>query len=82
MTKEILLGNEAIIKAALISGVSFVSGYPGCPAAEIGDMFGKIAKANGVHAEWSTNEKVGLEAAIGASFSGLKIFGEYEKFWA
>jgi len=78
--KEILLGNEAIIKAALVSGVSFVSGYPGCPAAEIGDGFGKIAKENGVHAEWSTNEKVGLEAGIGASFSGLKVLVNMKSF--
>ena len=38
--KKVLLGNDAIIKGALASGVSFVSGYPGCPAAEIGDDFG------------------------------------------
>lgn len=80
MKKEILLGNDAIIKAALASGVSFVSGYPGCPSAEIGDNFGKIAKENGVYAEWSTNEKVGLEAAIGASFSGLKSLVNMKSF--
>lgn len=78
--KKILLGNEAIIKAALASGVSFVSGYPGCPSAEIGDEFGKIAKENGVYAEWSTNEKTALEAAIGASFSGLKSLVNMKSF--
>ena len=80
MKKEILLGNEAIVKAALASGVSFVSGYPGCPSAEIGDEFGKIAKENGIYAEWSTNEKVALEAAIGASFSGLKSLVNMKSF--
>ena len=45
--KKVLLGNEAIIKGALAAGVDFVSGYPGCPSAEIGDGFGKIAKENG-----------------------------------
>jgi len=78
--KKILLGNEAIVEAALACGVDFVSGYPGCPAAEIGDIFGKIAKENGVYAEWSTNEKVGLEAAIGASFSGLKSLVNMKSF--
>ena len=73
--KKILLGNEAIVRGALASGVSFVSGYPGCPAAEIGDEFGKIAKENGVYAEWSTNEKVALEAAIGGQFFRIKIIG-------
>lgn len=78
--KKILLGNEAIVRAALSSGVSFVSGYPGCPAAEIGDEFGKIAKENNVYAEWSTNEKVALESAIGASFSGLKSLVNMKSF--
>lgn len=78
--KKILLGNEAIVKAALAAGVDFVSGYPGCPSAEIGDIFGKIAKDNGVYAEWSNNEKTALEAAIGASFSGLKSLVNMKSF--
>ena len=82
MIKEILLGNEAIVKAALGSGVNFVSGYPGCPAAEIGDIFGKIAEKNGVYFEWSTNEKVAVESAIGASFSGLKSLITMKSFGA
>ena len=80
MIKKILLGDEAIIHGALESGVSFVSGYPGCPSAEIGDEFLKIAKDMGVYAEWSTNEKVALEAAIGASFSGLKSLVNMKSF--
>ena len=55
MQKKILLGNEAIVRGALVSGVSYVTGYPGCPSAEIGDEFGKIAKENGVYAEYGTN---------------------------
>jgi indolepyruvate ferredoxin oxidoreductase alpha subunit len=70
--KIILLGNEAIIRGALEEGVNFVSTYPGTPASEIGDIFFKIAKKAGVYFEYSTNEKVALEAGIGASFSGLK----------
>jgi indolepyruvate ferredoxin oxidoreductase alpha subunit len=108
MKKEILLGNDAIIQGALAAGVDFVSGYPGCPSAEIGDDFAKIAKENGVHpvrketldgsenniiekasqselsngvyVEWSTNEKTALEAAIGASFSGLKVLVNMKSF--
>jgi indolepyruvate ferredoxin oxidoreductase alpha subunit len=78
--KKILLGNEAIVRGALEAGVFFVSGYPGCPAAEIGDEFGRIAKENGVYAEWSTNEKVALESSIGASFSGLKSLVNMKSF--
>ncbi len=79
-SKKILLGNEAIVRAALVSGVSYVTGYPGCPSAEIGDEFGKIAKENGVYAEYATNEKVALESAIGASFSGLKSLVNMKSF--
>ena len=78
--KKILLGNEAIIMGALSSGVNFISGYPGCPSAEIGDEFAKIAKQKGVYVEWSTNEKTAVEAAIGASFSGLKSLVNMKSF--
>jgi indolepyruvate ferredoxin oxidoreductase alpha subunit len=78
--KKVLLGNEAVIQGALEAGVDFVSGYPGCPSAEIGDGFGKIAKEYGIYAEWSTNEKTGLEASIGANFSGLKTLVNMKSF--
>jgi len=80
MAKKILLGNEAIVRGALVSGVSYVTGYPGCPSAEIGDEFGKIAKENGVYAEYGTNEKTALESAVGASFSGLKVLVNMKSF--
>lgn len=70
--KIILLGNEAIIRGALESGVNFISTYPGTPASEIGNVFFRIAKDAGVYFEFSTNEKVALEAGTGASFSGLR----------
>jgi indolepyruvate ferredoxin oxidoreductase alpha subunit len=78
--KKILLGNEAIIKGAMKSGVDFISGYPGCPSAEIGQGFLDIAKESGIYAEWSTNEKTALEASIGASFSGLKSLVNMKSF--
>ncbi len=78
--KKILLGNEAVVQGALDAGVDFVSGYPGCPSAEIGDEFGRIARENGVYAEYATNEKVALESAIGASFSGLKTLVNMKSF--
>ncbi len=78
--KIILLGNEAIVRGALEEGVNFVSTYPGTPASEIGNIFYKIAKDVGVYFEFSTNEKVALEAAIGASFSGLKTLVAMKNF--
>jgi len=78
--KKILLGNEAIVQGALEAGVNFVSVYPGTPSSEIGNTFAKIAKDNGVYFEFSTNEKVALEAAIGASFAGQKCLVAMKSF--
>jgi len=78
--KKILLGNEAIVRGALEAGVQFVSTYPGTPASEIGNTFFKIAKKAGVYFEFSTNEKVAMEAGVGASFSGLKTLIAMKNF--
>ena len=78
--KIILLGNEAIVRGALEAGVNFVSTYPGTPASEIGNVFYQIAKKAGVYFEFSTNEKVAMEAAAGASFSGLRSLVAMKNF--
>lgn len=75
-----LLGNEAVVVAALESGVGFVSHYPGSPAAEIGDVFYKIKEDYGVYVEYSTNEIVALEAAAGAAFSGVRSLVSMKHF--
>jgi len=78
--KLILLGNEAIVRGALEAGVQFVSTYPGTPASEIGNTFFKIAPKVGIYFEFSTNEKVALEAGVGASFSGLRTLVAMKNF--
>ncbi len=83
--KEILLGNEAVVRGALEKGVRFVSTYPGTPASEIGNSFYAIQKTEsdvgkGFYFEYSTNEKVAMEAAVGASFSGLKTMVAMKHF--
>jgi len=78
--KIILLGNEAVVRGALEEGVQFVSTYPGTPASEIGNTFFKIYKKAGVQFEFSVNEKVALEAGMGASFSGLKTLIAMKSF--
>ncbi|MEK9153734.1 MAG: thiamine pyrophosphate-dependent enzyme [Patescibacteria group bacterium] len=79
--KTILLGNEAIVQGALAAGAQFVATYPGTPASEIGNEFAKIAKNNDqLYFEFSTNEKLAIEAVIGASFSGLKCLCAMKNF--
>ena len=80
--KKILLGNEAIVRGALEEGVQFVSTYPGTPASEIGNNFYKLSKSKEFlgYFEFSTNEKVAMEAGIGASFSGLKTLIAMKNF--
>ncbi|MCD6500893.1 indolepyruvate ferredoxin oxidoreductase subunit alpha [bacterium] len=84
--KVILLGNEAIVRGALESGVQFVSTYPGTPASEIGNTFYKISNLKSqisnlnLYFEFSTNEKVALEAGAGASFSGQRTLVAMKHF--
>ncbi len=83
--KIILLGNEAVVRGALEAGVDFVSTYPGTPASEIGNSFyllkEKIKKINpNFHFEFSVNEKVAIESAAGASFSGATCLVAFKNF--
>jgi len=80
--KIILLGNRAIVRGALEAGVQFVATYPGTPASEIGDAFSLLARAGkrDFYFEYSINEKVALEAGIGASFSNLKTLVAMKHF--
>lgn len=63
-----MLGNQAIARALNDSGISVVSGYPGTPSSEIIEYLAKMKPC--CHVEWSVNEKVAVEVAIGASWSG------------
>jgi indolepyruvate ferredoxin oxidoreductase alpha subunit len=65
--KKILTGNEAIARGAYEAGVHFASAYPGTPSTEILENIGKY---NEIIAQWAPNEKVALEAVIGASIAG------------
>lgn len=71
MKKELMMGNQAIAHAALDAGVEFVSGYPGTPSTEIIETINSNKEEN-VYVEWSVNEKVALEIAAGAAYSGYR----------
>ncbi|MBN1871550.1 MAG: indolepyruvate ferredoxin oxidoreductase subunit alpha, partial [Candidatus Omnitrophica bacterium] len=67
--KFLLSGNEAIARGAFEAGVSFASGYPGTPSTEILE---NIAEFDDIDAQWSPNEKVALDVAVGASLGGRR----------
>jgi len=67
--KEIMLGNAAIARGAYEAGVKVSAAYPGTPSTEISE---NIVKYDEIYAEWSPNEKVAMEVAIGASISGVR----------
>ncbi len=69
--KKIMLGNEAVARGLYEAGVRFVSSYPGTPSTEITEA---VAKYDEIYAEWAPNEKVALEASLGASIGGGRSF--------
>lgn len=71
-TEVLLMGNEAIARGALEAGVNVASAYPGTPSSEVIERLSEVARERNLYVEWSTNEKVALEVAAAASFSGLR----------
>jgi len=68
----VMLGNVAVARGALEYGVGFASAYPGTPSTEIVEALSWAARRLGApYVEWSVNEKVALEAALGAALSGV-----------
>jgi indolepyruvate ferredoxin oxidoreductase alpha subunit len=66
LDRMLLSGDEAVALAARDSGIQLGTGYPGTPSTEILEHFAAL----GCRAQWSPNEKVALEVAIGAAFAG------------
>lgn len=67
--KKLMLGNEGVARGAYEAGVRVATAYPGTPSTEITES---IAEYDDIYAEWSPNEKVALEVAIGASIGGAR----------
>ena len=68
--KVIMLGNEAIARGAYEAGVKVSAAYPGTPSTEISEYL--VQYKDELYCEWSPNEKVATEVAIGASVSGVR----------
>src|SRR5574344_959255 len=72
--KKLLLGDEAIAQGAIDAGLSGCYAYPGTPSTEIMEYFQASAEASerGIHRQWSSNEKVAMEEALGMSYAGKR----------
>jgi indolepyruvate ferredoxin oxidoreductase alpha subunit len=71
--RAFLLGNEAIVRGALEAGLEAATGYPGTPSTEVADALFAISRRTDLSFEYSVNEKVALEVAIGAADIGLRV---------
>ncbi len=69
MNRKLLSGDEAIARGAWEAGCHVATAYPGTPSTEILEA---LVGYRDVYCEWSTNEKVALEVAFGASISGAR----------
>jgi len=66
---KLLSGNEALALGAYHAGVGVATAYPGTPSTEILEY---LARFDDIYAEWSTNEKVAMEVALGAAYAGTR----------
>lgn len=67
----VLMGNEAIARGAYEAGCHVATAYPGTPSTEILETIARDFRV--IKAQWSSNEKVALEVAAGASFAGARV---------
>lgn len=76
--RSVMSGNEAIARGAWEAGVTVATAYPGTPSTEILE---NVATYPDIYSEWSVNEKVAVEVAIGATevgarcLSAMKVVG-------
>lgn len=69
MDKKVLTGNQAIARGFYEAGGDIATSYPGSPTVEIIES---IKAYKEIYSEFSINEKVALEVAIGGSFNGAR----------
>jgi indolepyruvate ferredoxin oxidoreductase alpha subunit len=67
--QALLSGNEALAYGAYEAGLSVACAYPGTPSTEVLETLAQFPE---VDAQWSVNEKVAFEVALGAAISGAR----------
>ncbi len=67
--RAFMSGNEALARGIYEAGCRVAAAYPGTPATEILEYASQYEE---MYTEWSVNEKVSLEVALGASLAGSR----------
>ena len=67
---RLINSDQALAYGAYFADVKLVVSYPGSPSSGTVDFLIKLAKNQQIYLEWSANERVALEMAIGASIVG------------
>lgn len=67
VSRVLLSGDEAVACGAMEASLHVATGYPGTPSTEILEA---LAALGGIDVQWSTNEKVALDVALGAALGG------------
>jgi len=70
--RELIEGNEAVVRGALAAGCKFFAGYPITPASEISELLSvELPKVGGTFIQME-DELASMGAVIGASLAGVK----------
>jgi indolepyruvate ferredoxin oxidoreductase, alpha subunit len=74
ISEIVMMGNEAMARGLLESGVQCATSYPGTPASEILEAVIRFKKQEKLplFAEWAINEKVAFEQALAQSYLGRR----------
>jgi indolepyruvate ferredoxin oxidoreductase alpha subunit len=73
--KGVVLGNEAIARGIFEAGMLVAAGYPGTPSTEVMEALAEIYKYHPkFKIEWSTNEAIAFQVAMGASMCNARAF--------
>ncbi len=70
--KEILCGSESIARAVVDAGTAVAASYPGGPVTKIVEKLIALSASCDLYVEWSNNEKVAFEVALGCSLAGRR----------
>ena len=68
--RVLLSGNEAVARGCYEHGVKVATAYPGTPSTEI--LENVVQYKDDIYCQWSPNEKVAFEVAMGAAFGGVR----------